>query len=196
VGAAAKVTTDGGSPTLEVLPEGDTNVTMEVVATSDPTTSTGPTGVAFPSTTTANDDVVVVEPRLILGHPTFRAPGDVSLDEAMGTTRWAPTQVQNMLRWESGGIVDEWRCFLLWASMLKDRSTIQRARVEARQQHLYVREELLDRLQTAISNYDRDSQKTLAEAKELYASAEARANGTIKQAEELAVRVCATVEWE
>jgi hypothetical protein len=85
---------------------------------------------------------------------------------------------------------------LLWASMLKDRSTIQRARVEARQQHLYVREELLNRLQIAISNCDRDSQKTLAEARELYASAEARANGTIKQAEELAVRVRATEEWE
>jgi hypothetical protein len=49
-------------------------------------------------------------------------------------------------------------------------------------------------LQTAINNRDRDSQKTLAEAKELYASAEARANGTIKQAEELVVRVHAIKE--
>jgi hypothetical protein len=40
--------------------------------------------------------------------------------------------------------------------------------------------ELLNRLQTAINNRDRSSHKTLVEAKELYASAEARANGTIK----------------
>jgi hypothetical protein len=36
-----------------------------------------------------------------------------------------------------------------------------------------VREELLKRLQTAINNHDRDSQKTLAKAKEIYASAAA-----------------------
>jgi hypothetical protein len=47
------------------------------------------------------------------------------------------------------------------------------ARVEVRQQHLDMREELLIRLQTAINNLDRESQKTPAEAKELYASAEA-----------------------
>jgi hypothetical protein len=36
----------------------------------------------------------------------------------------------------------------------------------------------------------------LAEAKELHASAEARTNGTMKQAEELAMRVHAVEEWE
>jgi hypothetical protein len=36
----------------------------------------------------------------------------------------------------------------------------------------------------------------LVEAKELYTSAEAPANGTIKQAEELVVRVHAVEEWE
>jgi hypothetical protein len=80
--------------------------------------------------------------------------------------------------------------------MLKERTMVERARVEARQQHLDVWDELLNRLQTAINNCDHDSQKTLAEAKELYASAEARANGTIKQAEELVVRVRAIEEWE
>jgi hypothetical protein len=43
-----------------------------------------------------------------------------------------------------------------------------------------MREEMLNRLETTINNRDRDSQKTLAKAKELYASAEARASGTIK----------------
>jgi hypothetical protein len=59
-----------------------------------------------------------------------------------------------------------------------------------------VREELLNRLQTAINSHDHDSQKMLADAKELYASAEARANSTIKQEEELAARVRAIEQQE
>jgi hypothetical protein len=59
-----------------------------------------------------------------------------------------------------------------------------------------VREELLNRPQTAINNHDRDSQKTLAEAKELYASTEAQANDTIKQAEELVIHIHAVEERE
>jgi hypothetical protein len=73
----------------------------------------------------------------------------------------------------SGGIIDARRRLLLWASMLKERTMAERTRVEARQQHLDVREELLNRLQTIINNRVRNSQKTLAEAKELYTSAEA-----------------------
>jgi hypothetical protein len=64
--------------------------------------------------------------------------------------------------------------------MLKERTTTERARAEARQQHLDVREELLNRMQTAINSRDCNSQQTLAEAKELYASVDAQANGTIK----------------
>jgi hypothetical protein len=57
-----------------------------------------------------------------------------------------------------------------------------------------VREELLNRLHTAINS--RNSQRMLAEAKELYASVEARANGTIKQVEELVVHVRVVEERE
>jgi hypothetical protein len=78
--------------------------------------------------------------------------------------------------------------------MLKERTTIEKVRAEARQHHLDVREELLNRLQAAINSHDLDSQKMLADAKELYASAEARANSTIKQEEELVARVHAIVE--
>jgi hypothetical protein len=127
----------------------------------------------------AHDDDTVEESGVILGHP-IRAPVDVSLDEAMGTARWALTQAKDVLRQESGGINDEWRRLLLWASMLRERTMTEMARVEVRQQHLDVREELLNRLQTAINSHDRDSQKMLADAKELYASAEAWASSTIK----------------
>jgi hypothetical protein len=57
-----------------------------------------------------------------------------------------------------------------------------------------VREELPNMVQTTINN--RDSQKTLAEAKELYALADARANDTTKQMEELVVLVHAVEERE
>jgi hypothetical protein len=125
------------------------------------------------SSTEATNGGGTVEPEVILGHPTLRAPGDISLDEAMGTAHWALTQAQNVLRWESGGIVDEQQRLLQWDSMLKERTTTERARAEARQQHLDVREDLLNRLQTAINCRNRDSQRMLAEAKELYASIEA-----------------------
>jgi hypothetical protein len=77
-----------------------------------------------------------------------------------------------MLHWESGDINDERRRLLMWASMLKERTMIEKARVEARQHH-DVREELLHKLQAAINSCDHDSQKMLADAKVLYPSTEA-----------------------
>jgi hypothetical protein len=73
------------------------------------------------------DDDGAVEHEVILGHPMLRAPGDVSLDEAMGMVRWALTQAQNVLHWEHGGIVDEQRRLVLWASLLKEWTTMERA---------------------------------------------------------------------
>jgi hypothetical protein len=71
------------------------------VAADDPASSAGPSGGACFSTEVA-DDGGAVEPEVILGHPMLRALGDVSLDEAMGTARWALTQAQNVLHRESG----------------------------------------------------------------------------------------------
>jgi hypothetical protein len=42
------------------------------------------------------------------------------------------TQAQNVLHRERGGIVDERRHLLLWASMLKERTTVERAWAKAR----------------------------------------------------------------
>jgi hypothetical protein len=168
VGVVTQVATNGVSLASEVLRGGATNVTTEEVATDDPASLASLSGGTCFSTV-ATDDGGAMEPEVILGHPTLRAPGDVSLDEAMGTAHWTLTQAQNVLHWESGGIIDEWWRLLLWASMLKERTT-----VEARQQHLDGREELLNKLQTAINSRDHDSQWMLAEAKELYATTEAR----------------------
>jgi hypothetical protein len=73
-----------------VLPEGDTNVTVEEVVAGDPTGSTGLAGGAS-SSTIAVDNGATVESEVILEHPTLRAPGDVYHDEAMGTAHWALT---------------------------------------------------------------------------------------------------------
>jgi hypothetical protein len=54
----------------------------------------------------ANDDAIE-EHEVILGHPILRAPRDVSLSEAMGTTHWALNQVHNVLRWEREDINGE-----------------------------------------------------------------------------------------
>jgi hypothetical protein len=106
MGAAAQVAAGGGSSASEVLPGGATNVTIEEVATDDPASSVVPLGRVSFSMEMA-DDGGSVEPEIILGHPTLRAPGDVSLDEAMGTAYWALTQAQNVLYQERGGIIDE-----------------------------------------------------------------------------------------
>jgi hypothetical protein len=194
--AVLEVVADDGSPAPEVLLEGDANVTVGEMATGDSAASSGPARGTSPSTVVADDDVVLEESGVILGHPMLRAPRDVSLDEVMGMARWALTQTQDVLRRESGGINDEWQCLLLWASILKEQTMTEKARAEARQHHLDVREELLNKLQVAINSHDRDSQKMLVDAKELYASAEAQANITIKQEEELDAYICAIVEQE
>jgi hypothetical protein len=45
-----------------------------------------------------------------MGHATFHASGDVSLDEVMSTTSWALSQVQRVLWQEDGDLIDERRC--------------------------------------------------------------------------------------
>jgi hypothetical protein len=97
-----------------------------------------------------------------------------------------------VLRQERGDVDDERQRLLLWVSMLKERTTFEKARVQAREWHLNTREELLKRKWVAINDLNTASQKILFDAKELYATAEARANTTIKQEEQL---LFAFVRW-
>jgi hypothetical protein len=73
-GVVAHAVVGGGSLAPEVLLEGDMNVTVEEVATSDPGSSTGPARSGSSSTVVA-DDGTTVESKVILGHPTLRALG-------------------------------------------------------------------------------------------------------------------------
>jgi hypothetical protein len=116
----------------EVLREGETNVMAGEMAAGDPAASTGPMRGASPSIIVDDNDIIVEESGVILGHPMLRAPRDVSLDEAMGTARLALTHAQDVLRRESGGINDEQRCLLLWTSMLKEGTMSKKAKAEAR----------------------------------------------------------------
>jgi hypothetical protein len=92
-----------------------------------------------------------------LGHPLLRSSGDVSLDEAMCTVRWALNQAHDVLHRESDDIHDEHQCLLLWTTMLKRRTTSERAMAQVRQQHLDAREDLLNQQLTAIKQSDTDS---------------------------------------
>jgi hypothetical protein len=61
------------------------------VAADDPVSLAGASGGASSPTKRAEVGGDV-EPEVILGHPTLRAPRDVCLDEAMGMAHWALTQ--------------------------------------------------------------------------------------------------------
>jgi hypothetical protein len=197
-----------GSLALEVESEVETMVVAgatsspkagEVVGQDPAASSSGPTvSPSYPqpqaadgSTTTGADETIMEELEAVLGHPPLRAPGDVSLDEVIGTVRWVLNQAQDMLRQVSGDIQDERRRHLLWASMLKRSATSKRAMAQVRQQHLNAREDLLNQQVAAINQRNVNSAQMLADAKELYASAEACASAVIKQEEDLAACTCA-----
>jgi hypothetical protein len=69
------------------------------------------------------------------------------------------------------------------ASMLKETTVTERAEARGRQRGFDLQAE-------AIKLRDADSRRTLADAQELYASAEARVAVVIKQEEDLAARTC------
>jgi hypothetical protein len=101
-----------------------------------------------------------------------------------------------VLHQERRDIDEERQRLLLWASMLKEQTTSEKARVQAREWHLNMREELLKRQRAAINELDATSQEILSDANVLYARAKARVNTTIKREEELAMLICAVAEWE
>jgi hypothetical protein len=118
---------------------------------------------------------------VVLGHPTPYAPGDIFMGDAVTTAHQALSQAQRVLHREGEDLADERRCLQLWASLLKRTTVSERAAAQARQHGLGLQVE-------AIAQRDIDSRWALADAQELYASAEARANAVTKQEEDLAVR--------
>jgi hypothetical protein len=72
--------------------------------------------------------------------------------------------------------------------MLKETTVSERAAVWAQQRGLELQVE-------AITQRDAESKQALANAQELYTSAEARASAIIKQEEELAMHACQVNQW-
>jgi hypothetical protein len=97
----------------------------------------------------------------------------------MSTAHQALSQAQRVLRREGEDLADERRHLQLWASILKWMTMSERAVTRARQHGFDLQVE-------AIAQRDADSQRTLADAQELYASTEARASAVTKKEEELA----------
>jgi hypothetical protein len=108
-----------------------------------------------------------------MGHPTYHAPGDVSLDGVVSTALRALSQVQRVLHREDGDLADEHQRLQLWASMLKETTATERAEARGRQRGFDLQAE-------AIELHDADSRRVLADTQELYASAEVRATVVIK----------------
>jgi hypothetical protein len=127
-------------------------------------------GTAAPADAAAD---AVGGPEVVMGHPSCHAPGDISLDGAVSTALRALSQVQRALRWEDEDLADERRRLQLWATMLKETMVTERAAARGRQLDLDLQVE-------AIELRDTDSRHALADAQELYASAEAPANVGIK----------------
>jgi hypothetical protein len=170
------------SPSLvEVLAE----VVMPIMCSMAPSsplaaaaTSSSTLGAAAPADAVAD---AVEETEVVMGHPTYHAPDDISLDGVVSTTLRALSQVQRVLRREDGDLADERQCLQLWASMHKETTATERAEARGRQRGFDLQAE-------AIELRDADSRRALTDALELYASAEARAAIIIKQEEDLAVR--------
>jgi hypothetical protein len=146
--------------------------------------SSPPQMAAATASTGANDNAVE-EPMVIMGHPGFRAVGAVSLSEVMVTSHFVLNQTHDVLCQEREDINIERMCLSGWVSLLKKRTTSEKEKVEVRQKHLDVMEILYNRRHVVADKLDDEAQKLLHDAKELYATVEARANATIKQQEDL-----------
>jgi hypothetical protein len=103
---------------VEVLAEEATPVVCTAVPSSPlaaAAASSSALGTAAPADAAAD---AVGETEVVMGHPTYHAPGDISLDGAVSMALRALSQVQHVLRQEDGYLADErWR-LQLWASML------------------------------------------------------------------------------
>jgi hypothetical protein len=89
---APEVVAGDGSPAPapDMSAAAGTTVAVSIGSSVDALSPQPQLGVA--STSTVVGDDIVDEPEAIQWHPLLRAPGDVSLDEAMGTARWALNQ--------------------------------------------------------------------------------------------------------
>jgi hypothetical protein len=80
--------------------------------------------------------------------------------------------------------------------LLKQQTTSEKEKEEARKKRLDVMEVLYNKRQAVADKLDAQTQKLLHDTKELYAVAQACANATIKQQEDLNAQAAATAQCE
>jgi hypothetical protein len=137
-------------PDTTMAAEAMASPTTSGAAAGDPTASTGPAAGAPPSpprmaavtASTGADDNAIEEPEVIMGHSGLRVLGTVSLSEAMGTTYFALNQAHDVLCREREDINKEWLRLSVWVSLLKQQTTSEKEKAEARQKRLDMMEVL------------------------------------------------------
>jgi hypothetical protein len=94
---------------VEVLAEEATPVVCTVVPSS-PLAAAAASSLALGTAAPADAATDAVgETEVVMGHPTYHAPGDISLDGAVSMALRALSQVQRVLRREDGDLTDERR---------------------------------------------------------------------------------------
>jgi hypothetical protein len=142
-------------------------------------------------TSTSTDDNAIEEPEVIMGHPSLRVVGTISLSEVMGMTHVVLNQAHDVLHREREGINEERLLLSVWVDMMEVKE-----KAEVWQKCLNVMAVLYSRRHAVANKLVAQTQKWLHEAKELYAAAEAGANATIKQQEDLTAQVAAITQRE
>jgi hypothetical protein len=142
---------------VEVLAEEATPVVRTAVPTS-PLAAAAASSPALGTAAAADAGADAAgETKVVMGHPTYHAPGDVSLDGAVSTALRALSQVQRVLRREDGDLADERQRLQLWASMLKETTATERAEARGRRRGFDLQAE-------AIELRDTDSKRALTDA--------------------------------
>jgi hypothetical protein len=126
---------------LEAVPEvrlstaggAATATSVRVVATEGPSPSSGLVAgtPSSPPRAVVNDNTVeefTREPKVILGHRFVRAPVDVSVSDATGTTHFALNQMQSVLHRERADLDEEWLCLSEYVSLLKEVTASEKAK--------------------------------------------------------------------
>jgi hypothetical protein len=88
------------------------------------------------------------------------------------------------------------RCLLTWGSMLKKQTASEKQKAVVAREWLDEKQSLLAKDEIDIGELDAQVRKLMEGAKELYAQAEARADTTIKQQEDLNAQATAMAHQE
>jgi hypothetical protein len=117
---------------------------------------------------------------VIMGCPCFHALKPISLPEALDVAHSAVRQAHHVLQreWDDLGVKQQH--LKEWGSLLKAHTKSEQQKVAAKREHLDAMEKVLKEEHVAIGRLDQETQDLLEDAKELHATADARASASAK----------------